>query len=286
MTTYQYRLLNVFSLEDQPLSGNPLCVFEDARGLDAQTMQALALQFNLSETTFILPSDRATAQVRIFTPSYELPFAGHPTLGTAHVVRELHNTGNALTLQTQAGVIPVSAEQNKWTLQANKPRARAVAASSEQLAEMLGVAVSDLASLSQSPPLWVDAGTELLVLPLASVDAVARCNPKLELLWQHARLTDTRFLVYVWSPATAEEIAVRFFFAKGMSVAEDPATGAACAALGGWFISTGATLPVNRRVLQGAAVGRASVLGLHVDTDSRIFVSGEVIELGRGVIHL
>ena len=67
--------------------GNPLAVFEDARGIDDTTMQALALQFNLSETTFVLPSTRATAHVRIFTPTFEMPFAGHPTLGTAHVVR-------------------------------------------------------------------------------------------------------------------------------------------------------------------------------------------------------
>ena len=74
---------------ESPLAGNPLCVFEDARGLDDATMQALALQFNLSETTFVLPSTAATARVRIFTPTFEMPFAGHPTLGTAHVVRAL-----------------------------------------------------------------------------------------------------------------------------------------------------------------------------------------------------
>jgi len=80
--TLKYRLLNVFALEGDPFSGNPLCVFEDARGLGTETMQSLARQFNLSETTFIGPSDRADAMVRIFTPEYEMPFAGHPTLGT------------------------------------------------------------------------------------------------------------------------------------------------------------------------------------------------------------
>jgi predicted PhzF superfamily epimerase YddE/YHI9 len=80
-------LVNVFTRGREPLSGNPLCVFEDGRGLDAATMQALARQFNLSETTFILPSETAAARVRIFTPSYEMQFAGHPTLGTAHVCR-------------------------------------------------------------------------------------------------------------------------------------------------------------------------------------------------------
>ena len=92
MTHFAYRLVNVFA--EAPLAGNPLCVFEDGTGLDDATMQALALQFNLSETTFVLPSGRATARVRIFTPTFEMAFAGHPTLGTAHVVRELAGAGD------------------------------------------------------------------------------------------------------------------------------------------------------------------------------------------------
>jgi len=99
---YFYRLLNVFTVEGDRFSGNPLCVFEGARGLDDDVMQALALQFNLSETTFIFPSDQATARVRIFTPHFEMPFAGHPTLGTAHVVRELAAAGDALTLEMES----------------------------------------------------------------------------------------------------------------------------------------------------------------------------------------
>ncbi len=87
MGQYDFRIVNVFA--ESPLGGNPLCVFEDARDLDDATMQALALQFNLSETTFVLPAANATARVRIFTPTFEMPFAGHPTLGTAHVVRDL-----------------------------------------------------------------------------------------------------------------------------------------------------------------------------------------------------
>src|SRR3954454_9185386 len=99
MTQYRYRIVNVFTQNRGALTGNPLCVFEDGSGLDDATMQALARQFNLSETTFILPSTKATARVRIFTPSYEMPFAGHPTLGTAHVVRSLRDAGDAIALE-------------------------------------------------------------------------------------------------------------------------------------------------------------------------------------------
>src|SRR5258706_10286671 len=104
MPDYRYRLVNVFTVNGAKLSGNPLAVVEDARGMDDATMQALALQFNLSETTFILPSTRATSQVRIFTPTFEMPFAGHPTLGTAHVVRALQGAGDTVTLEMRVGV--------------------------------------------------------------------------------------------------------------------------------------------------------------------------------------
>ena len=96
-----YRLLNVFTVAGDRLSGNPLCVFEDGRGLGTERMQALARQFSLSETTFVLPPERteATARVRIFTPDFEMPFAGHPTLGTAHVVRALTGAGDRVGLE-------------------------------------------------------------------------------------------------------------------------------------------------------------------------------------------
>ena len=80
----RFRILNVFTAGGTRLSGNPLAVIEDGTGLETAQMQAIARQFNLSETTFILPSKRAAAVVRIFTPAYEMPFAGHPTLGTCH----------------------------------------------------------------------------------------------------------------------------------------------------------------------------------------------------------
>src|SRR5579859_6929273 len=114
MATHPYRIVNVFTENQGTLTGNPLCVFESAADIGSEQMQALALQFNLSETTFILPSTRAAARIRIFTPAYEMPFAGHPTLGSAHVCRALNLGGDSLTLETQAGLIPVSARGDRW----------------------------------------------------------------------------------------------------------------------------------------------------------------------------
>jgi len=284
MPRYAFRIVNVFA--EAPLAGNPLAVFEDGRDIDDATMQALALQFNLSETTFILPSTRATARVRIFTPSFEMPFAGHPTLGTAHVVRTLKDGGDEVTLEMQVGVIPVRAEGDRWTLGANAPRTRQVAASRAELAAMLGIDVTDLAA----DALWVDTGSEQLVIPLASTDAVRRASPRAELMGRHATATlpggTSRSMAYVWAENAPGQVLCRFFFLKYGAVVEDPGTGSACANLGGWLVATGAKRPCALTLDQGEAVGRPCKLGLMVDDRGAIFVSGRVIELGRGVIEL
>jgi PhzF family phenazine biosynthesis protein len=283
MTDHAFRIVNVFA--EERLAGNPLAVFEDGRGFDDASMQALALQFNLSETTFILPSTRATARVRIFTPTFEMPFAGHPTLGSAHVVRSLVG-GDEVTLEMRAGVIPVRATDDVWTLEANAPRTRPVAASREQLAAMLGLDVADLGG----EPLWVDTGSEQLMLPLASADAVRRCKPRADLLARHGSVTPpgggSRAMAYVWAEVRPDVVLARFFFPKHGAVIEDPGTGSACANLGGWLVATGSPWPRKVTIDQGEAVGRRCRLGLAVDADGAIFVSGRVVELGRGTIAL
>lgn len=282
MPGYRYRLVNVFAAS--ALAGNPLCVFEDGSGLDGATMQALALQFNLSETTFILPPTAAgaTALVRIFTPGFEMPFAGHPTLGTAHVVRDLMQAGDAVKLQMLAGIIPVTARADVWTLKANAPRTHVPEVSREDFARMLSLDASDVLAGS----LWVDTGSEQLIMPLASAGAVERCQPNPELLGQFSVGNKRKGLAYVWSRVDDTTIRARFFFTKHASLVEDPGTGSACANLGGWFIAQGEPLPLDVKVLQGDQVGRPCRLGLRVDAAKNIFVSGRVIALGRGEINL
>lgn len=280
---YAFRIVNVFTVGNDRFSGNPLCVFEDARGLTDAQMQALARQMNLSETTFVLPaSGDADARVRIFTPSYEMPFAGHPTLGTASVVGALRGL-TKLTFEMKAGRVPVAFDGNRWTLETAKaPQTRAVEASRMELARMVGLpddAVSDT-------PLWVDTGTEQLVIPIRSSALVRAAKPMPELLarWGY---TPTREEAMAYLCAEdGGSWTVRFFFTSHGAVIEDPATGSACANLGGWMLATGRPLPVKATVRQGDAVERPSQLGLEVNANRRIFVSGAVIELGQGTIRL
>jgi PhzF family phenazine biosynthesis protein len=138
--------------------------------------------------------------------------------------------------------------------------------------------------------LWVDTGSEQLVVPLASADAVRRTKPRGELMLRHASIPlpggAVRAMAYVCADNGTARMLVRFFFMKLGSVVEDPGTGSACANLGGWLVATGAVLPCALLVDQGEAVGRPCRLGLAVDATGAIFVSGRVIELGRGTIDL
>ena len=280
MAAFSYRIVNVFTQGRAPLTGNPLCVFERGQAFDAERMQALALQFNLSETSFIRPSQRASAAARIFTPRYEMPFAGHPTLGTAHVCRALGLGGDRLTLEHPAGIIPVQATGDRWTLQARTPTWREVSEPRLTLAAMLGLEERDLGE----QPLWVNAGAEQLIVPLTSEAAVRRVNVRADLMAQ-LHNTAGQSQVYVFAPAGSGLLA-RFFFPQGRSVLEDPATGSATANLGGWCLATGRALPCEFDISQGEYTGRTSALRLRVDEERRVMVSGEVIELGRGSINL
>ena len=281
MPTHPYRIVNVFTRQRGALTGNPLCVFEDGADFDTERMQAMARQFNLSETTFILPSSRADARVRIFTPTYEMPFAGHPTLGTAHVCRALGLGGESLCLEMQAGPIAVRAQGDRWTLTAPTPTWREIEESRGVLAQALGLESPDIGER----PLWIKAGKEQMVVPLASTDAVRRMSPQPQAL-QRIRSEDGITMAYVFAFDGAGSALARFFFPQGPAVLEDPATGSATANFGGWCLAMQRTLPLNLEISQGELVGRPSSLFLQVNEERQIFVGGDVIELGKGSVNL
>jgi trans-2,3-dihydro-3-hydroxyanthranilate isomerase len=286
MASHAFRIVNVFTQGESPLTGNPLCVFENGADFDEATMQALALQFNLSETTFILPSETADARVRIFTPRYEMPFAGHPTLGTAHVCRALGLGANSLRLEMRAGVVPVDAHGNRWTLTAPTPTWRELGVPVSALAGALGLDESDIGDR----PLWVKAGTEQLIVPLNSPGAVRRTMPR----WDAMAAISGRDgfgMAYVFAETGAgrtgpSRTVARFFFAQGTAMLEDPATGSATANFGGWCLAMQQSLPLRYEISQGEMTGRPSTLYLEVASDRHIRVSGDVVDLGSGTVTL
>ena len=277
-----YRLLNVFATEGDPFSGNPLCVFEDGSGLSDEQMQGLARQFNLSETTFLVPpADGAAAGVRIFTTSFEMPFAGHPTLGSAHVARALGHGGDSLGLSMPAGVIPVEAEGSAWTLTSNRGSVQA-----ELDADELGAALGLEPGAVRAPARQVSVGTSQVVAPVADVEAVrrARANPVALSRYAPMGSNGTEVLVYLWTETGPGEIEARALITDGTVVSEDPATGSACANLGAWFVAEGRS--GEWLVSQGAHVGRPSALHLSVDQDETVRVGGLVHEVGAGEVLL
>jgi trans-2,3-dihydro-3-hydroxyanthranilate isomerase len=281
MATHPFRIVNVFTQNHGALSGNPLCVFENAEAFSTETMQALARQFNLSETTFLLPSARGAARVRIFTPTYEMPFAGHPTLGSAHVCRALKLGGDSFELEMQAGMIPVRAAGDRWTLAALRPTWREFDASRSTLAAALGLGARDVGER----PLWVKAGKEQLVVPLTSIDAVRRAAPDSQLL-NGIRSEDGHGMAYVFAFDGDGRAQARFFFPQGAAILEDPATGSATANFGGWCLAMQRRLPVELQISQGEQAGRPSHLFLQVNEQREIYVGGDVLEIGRGTLSL
>ena len=279
-----YRIVNVFTVGDDPFSGNPLAVFEDAADVSDEQMQAIARQLNLSETTFVTGpgDDGVDADVRIFTPEYELPFAGHPTLGTAYVVSALLSGQEEVVLGMPAGRVPVSLNGSRWVLTtAVAPTTRAVDVTPADLAAMIGVDADDVGE----GPQWVDTGVEQLILPLRSVEAVRRAHVDARLLRRYGESNRGEALVYLWAPTGDETVEARLFFTQGAGAIEDPATGSACANLGGWWYARGER-GIRRVVRQGDAVRRPSELHLEVDADGGIHVGGTVHELGAGVLVL
>lgn len=289
MPRLAYRVLNVFALPDQPFSGNPLAVVLDDVGLETAHMQAIARQFNLSETTFVRRArsegDVARAEVRIFTPTIEMPFAGHPTLGTAFVVRSLVPHSERVVLSMPVGDVEVRFEGDVFTLRTAKaPSARDFEHGPAETAVMLGLPAEAIAGT----PRWVDTGVEQLVIELARDADLDRVEI------EPSRFSDWAFLpsrgeamAYVVGPTLeGNRKRVRFFFAAGRSIIEDPATGSACANLGGLWVTSGRALPTTLTLFQGAHIERPSELRLSIGVDHSVRVGGLVRAVADGTIDV
>ena len=296
MRRFPYIIVDVFT--DTPLQGNPLRVFTDATGLGGEEMQALAKETNLSETTFVLPRKEAAIRerghkVRIFTVAEELPFAGHPILGTAAVLRGMAQTSAwRIELDLRAGKVPVDFEKNApraapfGEMQQLEPRFGA-RYPRETIARIAGLAVDDLRA--DVPIETVNTGLPFMIVPVASLAALGRLRLDANAAEETLRRSDAKFIYFLCREARdpAAHAQARMIFYGG----EDPATGSAAGCAAAWM-ARHEVAPSGKRVLieQGVEMGRRSRLYVsaekHGDAAKNVRVGGNVVEVARGEFFL
>ena len=274
----QFRQVDVFT--NVPYRGNPLAVVHDADGLTTEQMQRFANWMNLSETTFVLrPSDSgADYRVRIFTPSVELPFAGHPTLGTAHAWLEAGGQSQREGVVVQecgAGLVPVRRDDGGQLRFAAPPLVRSGPVDTElaeQVAGVLGISRTEIVDLA-----WADNGPGWIAVLLASADAVLAVRPG---------PTDLDFgIAGPHPPGGPADWEVRAFFpANGVTI-EDPVTGSFNASLAQWLLAAGrARAPYLAR--QGTVLRRNGLVHISADPDGTVWVGGGTVTCVQGTVDL
>jgi trans-2,3-dihydro-3-hydroxyanthranilate isomerase len=278
-------LLDVFA--EEHFQGNQLAVFPEAAGINTDQMQSIAAEMNLSETTFVQSADEDSYHVRIFTPMEEMPFAGHPTIGTAWALR---NTGaltsDKIVQHSKAGETPIRVEGDDIWFErsghANKDLEDTDASAVRRVADGLGLDSAEVGlearELGRSGylrPAYANAGVEQLMVPLRNLDSLTSCRPKADVL--DALSHDG---VYCFTSYQAGRVRARGFF-PGLGITEDPGTGSAAAALGLYL--AGRVGDIVLEVFQGIEMGRHSRIRLRASA-SRVEVGGRVLQVGRGTL--
>lgn len=290
MARFRYLTVDVFT--DVPFSGNQLAVFPDARGIPEHRLLDVTREFNYSETTFVYPADDPahTRRVRIFTPGAEVPFAGHPTVGTAHVlaaIGEIPLDGDLTRIVFEEGVgpvpiavrssqgVPVSAQLSVAML----PEIGPLAASRDAIATTLGLDPSDLLGDDWSPQA-LSCGLPFLFVPVRNLAAVAKARVRMD-AWDATLKGTWASELFVFAPG-GERPGTAFharMFAPGLNVPEDPATGSANAALAGYLAARDPRRDglLTWQVEQGFEMGRPSIIDVEADV-----ANGEVTAVRVG----
>jgi trans-2,3-dihydro-3-hydroxyanthranilate isomerase len=299
----QRRYVTVDVFTDRAFGGNPLAVVLDAHGLSTAQMQAIATEFNYSETTFVLPpQDNANdAQVRIFTVRSEIPFAGHPNVGTAFVLATLAARPPArLIFEEKAGLVPVEilTEQGRVTgaeLTAPQPLRRLSRVDIDQAAACLSLSARDVKT-DLHPPQIVSVGLPFLMVELASRDALKRARPDAA-AFARTFPCDGSDAVYFYTrdvPASEQplDLQARMFHPGSSGLSEDPATGSATAAAAAFFADLNETRDgeLRLRIGQGIDMGRPSLLLTRVRKQggavASVHVGGGCVKMMEGTLEL
>lgn len=262
----EFVTVDVFT--DRRFGGNPLAVVLDGAGLTTGQMQAVAGEFNLSETTFVLPpKDPAhTAEVRIFTPKGELPFAGHPNVGTAFVLAQRGPLREPLVFEEKAGIVPLELLREGGSvigarLTAPQPLALGAEIAAATVAEACSLAADDIAT-GRHAPCVASCGTAFILAEVKTRRALEKAAPRSEIFARHFPVEGTAGIHLYWRDSS-DGIDVRArMFAPLQGVAEDPATGSANLSLAGLQASLRpeADLSLSLRIAQGVEMGRPSLL--------------------------
>jgi PhzF family phenazine biosynthesis protein len=264
---------------EEPYRGNPVAVVLDGDGLSTEEMQRVSNWTNLSETTFVLPPDDPAAdyRVRIFTPSLELPFAGHPTLGTCHAWLEAGGTsrdGGVVVQECAAGLVQVRQTDDGLAFAA-PPLVRSGPVEEELVERIASVLRIDRGAILDSE--WVDNGPGWVAVLLADADAVLALQPG---------FVDFDLGVVGPSPdGSPYAFEVRAFFPRNGSTAEDPVTGSLNASLAQWLLSSG-RVSAPYVASQGTALGRAGRVHVSRDGDGTIWVGGGTVTCVAGTVDL
>ncbi|CAO5150000.1 trans-2,3-dihydro-3-hydroxyanthranilate isomerase [Frankia sp. AiPs1] len=272
-----FRQVDVFTAT--PLMGNPVAVVLDAAGLDTTTMQAFARWTNLSETTFVLPprSPEADYRIRIFTPSTELPFAGHPTLGSCHAWLEHQPdaaTRTEILQECDAGLISLRRTPDGLAFAAPPLRREGPVdpALLPAIATMLGISTDDIVAAA-----WADNGPGWIAILLDSAEAVLALRPR--------DVTRSLGVVGPWPTDSATAFEIRAFFPQGGATVEDPVTGSLNAAVAQWLLRSGrAEAPYVAS--QGTALQRAGRVHISVDAEGTIWVGGGTVTCLHGTAQI
>lgn len=288
--------LDVFT--DQPFAGNPLAVVLEADGLSTAQMQTIAREFNLSETIFVRkPVDPAhTAEVRIFFPTAEIPFAGHPTVGCALLLAELAALAgddvSHIVLEEQAGLVPVSLSSEGGIRQATFtapviPYPRLVEIDTALLARAVDLAPSDIGFASHTCGVFA-GGPAFLYVPVQDTQTLARARP-IEPFWSHLMDAAGVDSAYLYTPGKDADFQARMF-SPTVGIPEDPATGSASAILAGTLLAAGVLGEgtTTFALRQGVEMGRPSRIGLAVDVQAgkitAVRVTGTTVRISEGRI--
>lgn len=271
----RFKQVDVFTA--RPFRGNPVAVVIDAEGLDAETMQRIARWTNLSETTFLLPSGKADYRLRIFTPLQELPFAGHPTLGSAHAALESGFVPRKakLTQECLAGVMELSVDAGEIFVRG--PQARIAEIDSARLARTVGVAAKGF--------LRVDVGAVWVIAEVASPEALAQAKPDMSALAAASDELDIAG-VTLFTQSGKGEMHVRSF-APAHAIPEDPVCGTGNLSIAAYLGHVGQLERFGNRYLarQGMQLGRDGRVSVRVDGDG-VRIGGPSVTCIEGHLRL